>query len=543
MASKIVECVPNFSEGQRKEVIDAIAEAVAGTDGCTLLDVDPGSSTNRTVYTFVGSPDAVVEGALNMCKVAFNLIDMRTHSGEHPRMGALDVCPFIPVSGVTMEDCVECAKRFGERLGLELSVPVYLYGFAAQEEKRKKLPSIRAGEYEKMSEKVVNPDWKPDFGPAQFVPTWGASATGARKFLIAYNVNVLATKEQCHRIALNVREKGRGPDQPGRLKEVQGIGWWLDEYNIAQISLNLTDMDVTPFHLAFEECKKDAEECNLSVCGSQIVGLVPLKAILDAAEFYIKRDNLFIEEEDQRVRLVVDRLGLSSLQQFVPEERIIEYMVKTKTDGPLVSMSLKSFILNVGARSSAPGGGSVAAAVGALGAALSTMVGWMTYGKRKFENLDPVMRRLIPSLRQAMNDLIPLVDADTSAFDQYMAAAKLPKSTEEEKAIRQKAMQEGMATAVAVPMKVIETASSCWEPLKELAAVGNMQCKSDLQVGVKSLELAVWGAYYNVQINLPNIEDGGPLDKTEVVKKIEESVQRASDEAAAILKILSERKE
>ncbi|PIK49677.1 hypothetical protein BSL78_13444 [Apostichopus japonicus] len=543
MAAKIVECVPNFSEGRRKEVIDAISDAVAKTEGCTLLDVDPGASTNRTVYTFVGPPEAVIEGALNMCKVAYDLIDMRGQHGEHPRMGALDVCPFIPVSGVTMDDCVECAKKFGERLGKELSVPVYLYGFAAQEEKRKKLPSIRAGEYEKMSEKVVSPDWKPDFGPANFVPSWGASATGARKFLIAYNVNVLATKEQCHRIALNVREKGRGPDQPGRLKEVQGIGWWLDEFNIAQISLNLTDMDVTPFHMAFEECKKDAEEYNLSVCGSQIVGLVPLKAILDAADYYIKRDNLFIEAEDQRVRLVVDRLGLSSLQQFNPNERIIEYMVKTKADGPLVSMSLKSFILNVGARSSAPGGGSVAAAVGAVGAGLATMVGWMTYGKRKFENLDPQMRQLIPQLRQAMNDLIPLVDADTSAFDQYMAAAKLPKSTEEEKAIRQQAMQEGMATAINVPMKVIDTASSCWKPLKELAALGNVQCKSDLQVGTKSLELAVWGAYYNVQINLPSIEDGGSLDKTKIVEKIEQSVKTASQEASAILKILDDRKD
>ncbi|XP_002733116.2 formimidoyltransferase-cyclodeaminase-like [Saccoglossus kowalevskii] len=322
--SRIIECVPNFSEGQNKDVIEAIANAIGSTEGVSLLDVDPGISTNRTVYTFVGTPDTVVEGALNGARVAYQLIDMTRHTGEHPRMGALDVCPFVPVRGVSMEDCVACAKEFGERLAGELGVPVYLYAEAATEEHRLTLPQIRSGEYEGFSDKLLKPEWKPDFGPADFVPTWGATATGARKFLIAYNVNLLSTKEQAHRIALNIREQGRGPEEPGKLKCVQAIGWYLEEANMAQLSSNLTDFEVTGMHTVFEEASEEASELNWAVCGSQIVGLVPLKAILMAADYYMKKENLFILEEDQKIRLVVDRLGLNSLGSFNPKERIIE---------------------------------------------------------------------------------------------------------------------------------------------------------------------------------------------------------------------------
>lgn len=322
--SQLVECVPNFSEGNNQEVIDAISRAISQTPGCVLLDVDAGPSTNRTVYTFVGQPECVVEGALHAARTASQLIDMSKHKGEHPRMGALDVCPFIPVRGVSMEECVLCAKAFGQRLAEELNVPVYLYGEAAQTPSRQTLPAIRAGEYEALPEKLKQAEWVPDFGPSSFVPSWGATVTGARKFLIAFNINLLSTKEQAHRIALNLREQGRGKDQPGRLKKVQGIGWYLEEKNLAQVSTNLLDFEVTALHTVFEEARREAQELNLPVVGSQLVGLVPLKALLDAAAFYCDKEKLFVLEEEHRIRLVVNRLGLDSLAPFDPKERIIE---------------------------------------------------------------------------------------------------------------------------------------------------------------------------------------------------------------------------
>nr|XP_025039948.1 formimidoyltransferase-cyclodeaminase [Pelodiscus sinensis] len=365
--SKLVECVPNFSEGNNKEVIDAIGQAIAQTPGCVLLDVDAGPSTNRTVYTFVGSPDDVVTGALRAARVALQLIDMGKHKGEHPRMGALDVCPFVPVRNVTMDECVCCATRFGQQLSEELGVPVYLYGEAARQESRRSLPAIRAGEYEALPEKLTKAEWVPDFGSASFVPRWGATVTGARTFLIAYNINLLCTKELAHRIALNIREQGRAKDQPGRLKKVQAMGWYLDEENIAQVSTNLLDFEITSLYTVFEEVRKDAQELTLPVVGSQLVGLVPKKAMLDAAEYYIQKENLFILEEEQKIRLVVSRLGLDSLSPFNPQERIIEYLVQSgQADGGLVSKSLRAFVHAVGARSAAPGGGSVAAAMAAL---------------------------------------------------------------------------------------------------------------------------------------------------------------------------------
>uniref|UniRef100_A0A671DP03 Formimidoyltransferase-cyclodeaminase n=1 Tax=Rhinolophus ferrumequinum TaxID=59479 RepID=A0A671DP03_RHIFE len=420
--SRLVECVPNFSEGNNQEVIEAISQAVVRTPGCVLLDVDAGPSTNRTVYTFVGRPEDVVDGALNAARAAFRLIDMRRHKGEHPRMGALDVCPFIPVRGVSMDECVLCAQAFGQRLAEELGVPVYLYGEAAQMASRRTLPAIRAGEYEALPEKLKQAEWAPDFGPSSFVPSWGATATGARKFLIAFNINLLSTKEQAHRIALNLREQGRGADQPGRLKKVQGIGWYLDEKNLAQVSTNLLDFEVTALHTVYEETCREAKELNLPVVGSQLVGLVPLQAILDAANFYCEKENLFVLEEEQRIRLVVNRLGLDSLSPFNPKERIIEYLVPN--GGPeqsLVDKPLCAFVREVGARSAAPGGGSVAAASAAMGASLACMAGLMTYGKRQFEHLDATMRRLIPPFHAAAAQLTVLVDRDARAFEACLA--------------------------------------------------------------------------------------------------------------------------
>ena len=316
---KIIECVPNFSEGRNQKTIDAIAEAIREVPGCRLLDVDPGYSTNRTVYTFVGDPESVVEGALAAARVAKELIDMRTHTGEHPRFGAMDVCPFVPVTGVSMEECVEAAKTFARKAAEDLGIPFYLYEEAAEKDYRRKLPDLREGEYEGLGERLKDPRWKPDFGPDHFVPEWGITATGARNFLIAYNVNLLATPNQAHRIALNLREAGRGPDEPGRLKEVKGMGWFVDEYNLAQVTVNLNDYKVTPIHTLYEEVKKEAEALNLPVVGSEIVGVVPLESLLMAADYYIARENLFVYEQGQKIRLAVERLGLNSVTPFLPE--------------------------------------------------------------------------------------------------------------------------------------------------------------------------------------------------------------------------------
>ncbi|MFN8094397.1 MAG: glutamate formimidoyltransferase, partial [Vicinamibacteria bacterium] len=485
---QLVECVPNFSEGRDRAVIDAIAEAIRKAPGCTLLDVDPGASTNRTVYTFVGTPDAVVEGALAGARVARALIDMRTQKGEHPRVGAMDVCPFVPVSGVTMDDCVRLANEFGERAARELGIPVYLYGHAARADHRRTLQQIRAGEYEALGERIGRPEWRPDYGPSVFVPEWGATCAGARDFLIAYNVNVLGTKEQAHRIALDVREQGRGPGQPGRLKAVRAIGWWVEEYGLAQVSINLEDYGTTPPHVAFEACAEEAGKLHLAVAGSELVGLIPLAAVLAAADHYIAKERLFILDERQKVRLAVERLGLSSVQPFVPEKRIIEYMIPRGDDEPLASMSVRGFVETLGARTPAPGGGSASALAASMGAALGAMVGWMTYGKRKFEEKDAVMRRLIPPLHEAMKALLPLVDRDTRAFDAYLAAVGMPKDTDAEKAARHGAMQAGLKEAVQVPLLVMRTADACWETLVEMAAHGNPASRSDLEVGAKLLE-------------------------------------------------------
>ncbi|XP_063173897.1 formimidoyltransferase-cyclodeaminase [Candoia aspera] len=538
--SKLVECVPNFSEGNNKKVIDEIGKAISQTKGCLLLDVDAGPSTNRTVYTFVGSPEDVVVGALNAAKIAFQLIDMAKHKGEHPRMGALDVCPFIPVRNVSMEECVYSANLFGKCLADELQVPVYLYGEAALKENRRALPAVRAGEYEALPEKLKKAEWTPDFGPATFVPRWGATVTGARKFLIAYNINLLCTKELAHRIALNIREQGRSKDQPGRLKQVQGMGWYLDEENIAQVSTNLLDFETTPLHVVYEEVCKDAKDLHLPVVGSQLVGLIPKKAMLDAAEFYIKKENIFILEEEHKIRLVINRLGLDSLSPFNPKERIIEDMVADDREkGSLVSLSLHDFVQKVGARSAAPGGGSVSAAISSLGAALGCMVGLMTYGKRQFEDLDPVMRQLIPPFHQAMNQLIAIVDRDSSAFSSYMDAMKLPKQTPEEKERRTAAMQLGLKNAVDVPFSLAEKVNSLWPFLKEMAQHGNIACRSDIQVAVKALEAGVFGAYFNVITNLKDIADEGFTQQMQ--RKVSYFLEEAQKNTAFILEQLEKR--
>uniref|UniRef100_A0A4W3IZY5 Formimidoyltransferase-cyclodeaminase n=1 Tax=Callorhinchus milii TaxID=7868 RepID=A0A4W3IZY5_CALMI len=506
--SKLVECVPNFSNGRSKEIIDAIAQAIAQSDGCFLLDVDPGPSTNRTVYTFVGSPAAVVEGALNAAREAHRLINMATHSGEHPRLGALDVCPFVPVRDVTMEECVQCAVSFGQQLASQLLVPVYLYGEAARHQHRRTLPSIRAGEYEGLQEKLCDAQWKPDFGPVEFVPSWGATVTGARTFLIAFNINLLSTREQAHRLALNIREQGRGPGQPGRLLKVQAMGWYLEEEDIAQVSTNLMDFKVTGLHNVYEEIRRDAKELKMPVIGSQLVGLVPLAAMLHTAQYYITRDKLFILTEEQKLRLVVSRLGLNLLAPFNVKERIIDHCgclchCVSVSLWMSVSLCVCCCVIVLLCHCCV----TVSVTLCLQGAALGSMVGLMSYGKRQFEVVDAVMRRVIPPLHHTAHQLLTMVDTDSRVFSNYMAALKLPKSTMEERARRNAAVQAGLKEAVNVPLALAETVTSLWSTLEELATCGNLACTSDLQVAVKALELGVFGAQCNVLTNLRDISD------------------------------------
>ena len=532
---KIVECVPNFSEGRNQENIKKIADAIGATPGCRLLDVDPGKSTNRTVYTFVGDPDTVVEGALNAARVAREVIDMRRHSGEHPRMGAMDVCPFIPVANVDMAECVAIAETFGRRLAEELGVPVFLYEHAAKADYRRKLPDVRRGEYEGLAQRLKEAQWKPDFGPAEFIPAWGATVTGARMFLIAYNVNILGTSNQAHRIALNLREAGRGPQEPGRLKMVKGMGWFVDEYNLAQVTVNINDYAVTPIHIVFEEVKKEAAVLNVGVAGSEVVGVLPLAAILVAADYYIEKENLFIVDEDQKVRLVIERLGLNSVTPFDPQEKIIEYKIAEPLNEPLAGMPLRGFIESVAARTAAPGGGSVSAAATALGAGLGAMVAKLTYGVRRFEDRDAVVRRIIPVLHEITRKLIPMIDADTLAFETYMEGLRMPKSTPEQQSARRAKMQEGLKQAAQVPLKTMRLADGAWDAMADAAQFGNPASASDIQVGAKMLESGIWGAYKNVLINLEEIEDEAFCGQMQ--HEADAMATRARQKLADVLKI------
>ena len=537
--NKIVECVPNFSEGRDQQTIDAIADAIAKTPGCSLLDVDSGKSTNRTVYTFVAAPDYVVEGALAAARVARERIDMRRHHGEHPRMGALDVCPFIPVAGVTMDECVEISKQFGKRMADELGVPIYLYEASATLDYRRKLPQIREGQYEALSERIVQEKWKPDFGPSRFVPEWGATVTGARFFLIAYNVNLLGTPNQAHRIALNLREAGRGPEQPGRFKAVKGMGWYVDDYNLAQVTVNLNNYLVTPPHILFEAVKEEAAKLKIAVAGSQIVGVVPLQAILQAAEYYIEKEGLFILDEDQKIRLAVERLGLNSVAPFDPKTKIIEYIIAKAPNEPLAGMSVRAFIQEVAGRNIAPGCGSVSAAIAALGAGLGAMVGKLTLGVRKFETVDAEMRTLIPPLHEAALALIPMIDADTSAFADYVAALGLPENTDEETRFRKAQLQLGLKKAIEVPLFIMTQGDKVWDAMMGVAQYGNIASRSDLEVGVRALEAGIWGAYRTMVSNMDEIND--PEYRKKIMEQADAVRDRAAENCQNILDILEKR--
>jgi len=533
---KIIECVPNFSEGRDGDVIDEIAESIRNTPGCTLIDVDPGYSTNRTVFTFVGDPESVVEGALASAKVARQRIDMRKHKGEHPRFGAMDVCPFVPVAHVTMEECVAVSKMFAARAADELGIPLYLYEESAEFDYRRSLPDIRDGEYEALPSRLQDERWKPDYGPREFVAEWGITATGARMFLIAYNVNILGSPNQAHRIALNLREAGRGEDEPGKLKDVKGMGWYVDEYNMAQVTVNLNDYRVTPIHILYEEAKKEAAALNLAVAGSEIVGVVPLESMLMAADYYIEKEHLFIYQEEQKIRLALERMGLNSISAFNPNEKIIEYIVAEEPAEPLASMSVRGFIEEIAARTSAPGGGSSSAAIAAMGTGLGSMVAKLTWGVRKFEEVQPHMIQAIPVLHELTANLIPMIDADTSAFNDYMEGLKMPRSTDEEKSVRTAKMQSGLRTAIKIPLKTMRFGDQAWDALCIVAQYGNPASRSDTQVGAKALETGIWGAYQNVLINMEGIHDQDY--KREILAETMKIMQRAKAKCSEVLAIL-----
>lgn len=520
---RIVECVPNISEGRRREVIDAVVAAAVQVAGVTVLNVDPGEETNRTVITFVGEPEAVLEGAFQLAARAFQLIDMRSHRGAHPRMGAVDVVPFVPIAGVTMDDCVALARRLGQRLGEELKVPVYLYEFAATSPHRRNLADIRAGEYEGLAAKLADPAWRPDFGPTTFNAASGATVVGARKFLVAYNVNLNTTDRRlANRVAFDVREKGRKKKdehgnvvldehgeavwEPGLLKSVKAVGWFIPEFGCAQISMNLTDLDQTPLHVAFDTCEERAQERGLRVTGSELVGLVPRAALLEAGRHYLRRMGRSAGVPERVIlNTAVRTLGLNEVKPFHLEERVIEYRLRPPT--PLASMSLAAFADELSTDSPAPGGGSVAALAAALGAALAAMVSNLSHGKKGFEPQSEALERIGERGQTLKDELLACVDADTVAFDRLLEAMRLPKKTAEEQEARARAVADATVGAIEVPLGVLERCSEVIELCRQVAQLGLPASRSDAGVGVQMARAGAAGAYQNVCINLPGLDD------------------------------------
>lgn len=519
----VVECVPNFSEGRDTKKIEAIAGAIRAVNNVKLLDVDPGADTNRTVYTFVGSPDAVVDAALAAARAAWEQIDMASHRGAHPRIGALDVCPFIPVSGITMDECAELARDFGKRLAEELNVPVYLYEKSASRPERTSLADIRTGEYEGLSSKLQDPAWQPDFGPARFVPRWGATVAGAREFLIAYNVN-LNTKDKklANEIALTIREGGRSaknPDGsiardaqgnaikvPGRLKAVRAIGWYIDEYRCAQVSINLLDYHLTPLYEVFEVVKEEAEKLGLLVTGSELVGLVPLAAIEECGRhFAVKAGKSAGLPEKELVEIAIQSLGLRSVSAFEPEHKIIEW--NFRKPAPLASSRILDFLDELSTDSPAPGGGSAAALAGSLGAALAAMVGNLTVGKKGYEAGFDELGAMAQKAQHVKAKLAAGIDRDTEAFNAILEAGRMPKATEEQKKAREQAMEKASREAVLVPL---ENAKTCLEALVctlTAAKLGNRNSVTDAGTGALLAKAGLESALLNVEINIKSMTD------------------------------------
>jgi glutamate formiminotransferase/formiminotetrahydrofolate cyclodeaminase len=554
---QLIECVPNFSEGRDPQVIKQITDTIEAVEGVTLLDVDPGKATHRTVVTFVGEPAAVVEAAFQAIRKACELIDMSKHQGEHPRMGATDVCPLIPIAHISMEETAEWARRLGERVGRELDLPVYLYEAAASRPERKNLADIRAGEYEALPEKLVHPDWRPDFGPAKFNAKSGATVIGARDFLIAYNVNLNTTSvRRANSVAFDVREKGRvvndpatgkplkGPDgeplrEPGLLKGVKAIGWYIEEYGIAQISMNITDAQATPLHEAFEACRQSADRRGMRVTGSELVGLVPLNAMLEAGRYFLKKQQRSVGvSEAELIKIAVKSMGLDELGPFDPQQKIIEYNLEKGNPAhakKLVFKNLVGFADETAAESPAPGGGSVSAYVAALGVSLATMVANLSSHKRGWDARWEEFSEAAERGQKLKDALLRAVDEDTDAFNLIMKAFGMPNATPEEKTARKAAIQAATRKAIEVPFHVMQLSFDAFPLIRQMVETGNPNSVTDAAVGALCARAALRGAYLNVQINTTTLED-----KTYVAavisegQKMVDAAEKAEQEILAI---------
>lgn len=528
MSDALIECVPNFSEGRDPAVIEQITREIARVEGVLLLDVDPGKATNRTVVTFVGAPEPVLEAAVRAVKKAAELIDMSQHQGEHPRFGATDVCPLVPVANISMQETVELARRLARRIGDELGISVFCYEHAALRPERKNLASVREGEYEGLEARLKQPEWQPDFGPAVFNPKSGATAVGAREFLVAYNVNLNTTStRRANAIAFDVREKGRQKLDansevvkdaegnavwvPGSLKCVKGIGWYIAEYGIAQVSVNLTDISVTPVHVAFDECSRAAQDRGVRVTGSELVGLIPLGAMLDAGRYFLEKQQRSTGVADSElIKIAVKSLGLNDLYPFKPKEKIVEYAIRAKSakaEKQLVDLTLTGFVEETASESAAPGGGSVAAALGALGAALATMVANLSSHKRGWDARWKEFSDWAEQGKAHHVELLRLVDEDTRSFNVVMSAFGLPKGTDAEKAERTQAIQAATRYAAEVPLEVMKSALASMDVIFAMAEQGNPSSVSDAGVGALCARSAVLGAHLNVRINCAALKD------------------------------------
>ena len=549
MSQKLIECVPNFSEGVNLDIIKQITNEVESVEGVRLLNVDPGKATNRTVVTFVGEPEKVIQAAFLAIKKAGELIDMSKQKGEHPRMGATDVCPLIPISNISMEETAEYARQLAKRVGEELQIPVYLYEQAQPNKSRSNLSVIRAGEYEGFFKKIKLPEWAPDFGPAENDVKRGATVIGARDFLVAYNVNLNTTStRRANAIAFDVREAGRTVNDehgspkniPGTLKSVKAIGWYIEEYGIAQISMNLTNIEVTPVHKAFDEVCDKANARGIRVTGSELVGLIPLKAMLDAGKYFLRKQKRSVGvSEKELIRIAIKSMGLDELGPFIPEERIIEYLLKDKAASKLVSMSLVEFADETASESPAPGGGSISAYVGSLGASLAGMVANLSSHKKGWDDRWEEFSNWAEKAQVYKDELISLVDLDTTAFNRIMESFGLPKSTPEEKAARDKSIQDATKYAIEVPFKVMQAALNSMEVIKAMVEIGNPNSVTDAGVAALCDRTAVLGAFMNVKINASGYKDKNFV--TDIIAKGNDIEQKAIAQEAKIIELVNEK--
>ena len=559
---KLIECVPNISEGRDKEKIELISKVVEKVEGVKLLNVDPGNATNRTVITFIGEPQNVIDAAFLLVKTAQKNIDMSTHKGEHPRMGATDVCPLVPISNITMQETVEWAQKLAKKIGNELGIPVYCYEEAATKTERKNLANCRSGEYEAMSKKIETKEWKPDYGPDKFnetVKKSGVTAVGARDFLIAYNVNLNTTStRRANSIAFDIREAGRikreggkldgkiikdkkgNPlREPGMFKSVKGIGWFIKEYNIAQISYNLTDINVSPLHLVFDKTCEQATKKGIRVTGSELIGLVPKKVLIDAGEYFLNKQKRSLGvPESEIINIAVKSLGLDDLFDFNPKERIIEYLIHEPKE-KLSYLSLTDFAHETSSESPAPGGGSISAYCGTLAASLTTMVANLSSHKRGWDDRWEFFSDWAKKGLDVQNELIDLVDKDTDAFNQIIESIRLPKGTEEEIKKRNEAISKATKNAILVPLSIMEKAYDCMKITKEMALHGNPNSISDAGVASLCAIAAIKGGLLNVKINCKDFDDLKFIES--INKKTDTIIKKSKKLEIEIMNIVKEK--